>query len=96
MRNSYPVYNSAGTALESGLTLDVYEYDSGQPNNRGTLLGTMTEVSTTGVYYLDLTTGATCVVVNRSTGLNLTAGEKVKFFGDTISAEEVNFIEDTW
>ena len=77
--------------LVKGATVKAYVYDTGQPNNRGTLLATLTETpSNSGQYVFDLS-GTERIVVTANTGSgeqNLPAWEGKKVWGTQATTDD--------
>jgi hypothetical protein len=81
-RNPIYLKDDAGTP-QKNKTGQVYEYDSGQPNNRGTLKGSITENSSlNGSYWFDTTETFNGVLV--VDGSNVPEFENFKFIGGTL------------
>lgn len=77
--------------LVKGATVKAYVYDTGQPNNRGTLLANLTETpSNSGQYVFDLS-GTERIVVTADTGsgeANLPAWEGKKVWGTQATTDD--------
>ncbi len=88
-RNSITIDGSGANTK----TITVYEYDSGQPNNRGSLLGTMSLVagssSDRATYRYDLNKHQRVVLVD--SGTNIEAFEGVYWCGNEPRDDEYNF-----
>lgn len=77
----------------TGITARLYKYDGGQPNNRGELVGTLTEnPAGSSQYYIDYS-GANfrgVITIDDGMEVNLPAWEGKKFLGDTAGPNEID------
>ncbi len=77
--------------MKKGATLKLYKYDSGQPNNRGALVGTFLEVpANSGKYYIDVSSGTDRFVVTITDGSesNLPQFDGIKLY-DLVGTTEL-------
>lgn len=78
---------------KTGVTMRLYKYDGGQPNNRGVLVGTLTEFPAgSAQYYIDISGHSFkgVLTVDDGTELNIPAYEGKYFRGDNPALGEVN------